>query len=877
MLLSLALACVIWVCGCTKRPNTNIKNVIFISIDTCRADHLSCYGYKQKTTPNIDALAQQAILFENCISPIPITLPAHSSMLTGTIPPYHGVHDNLEYKLASSNVTLAEVLRKNGLYTAGIVSAFVLDSQFDIDQGFKYYQDEFEGVSEKDVHSERRGDKTSILANQWLDKNADKPFFLFLHYFDPHTKYDPPEPFKSDYTDNPYAGEVAFTDQCIGLVIQKLKDLDVYDSSLIIIAGDHGESLSQHGELTHSYYIYQSTIHVPFIIKLPNVTKPKRIDARVGLVDIAPTIYSLLGIAGPDVVHGRDLSVYFNDNEKPAEDNYYYSESLTPTKYGCNSLLSVTSDRWKYIQTTRPELYDLSKDPHETNDLATQQPQRCRILQDKLTTILETQVRKDDKDSDLALDSKTRARLESLGYVGGELDESFTFDQSKKDPKDVINFHLLNASVLSHIENEKYELAKKMCKQLLLMQPEHSNAYRFLAEIASKEGNVEEEVLFCSKYLELNPTDHKALNNLAVAQYKQNKFSEALESLNKALELKEDYQPTLYNMANVFKKLEKPQEAVKYYRKVLNIDPEHKEAHFNLGVVLQSQNMIDEAIQHYTETIRIDNDHAEAHNKLGIALQAKGSFDEATVHFKKSLDLKPENAPALYNMGWILIMNKQFDQAIPFLQRSLQIDPDNADTHNNLGNAFFYLGQPDKAIEHFTQAARLEPDNVDFQNALAAVYSKQGKQDMAIEHLSMSLKLKDDQPLVYKNLAELYLVKGELHNAVTHFTKLLEITPDSVATMNNLAWLLAVYNNEVFHDPKTALELAQKACELTEHGQYNLMDTMAVAYAANGNFSKAVETIKKAIELAKENYPNQEQNDLQQHLKLFLNSKPYRE
>ena len=254
----LAVVAVIWIFQCFSPPTENIRNVLLISIDTCRADHLSCYGYPRQTTPNIDALAAQGALFENTIAPVPITLPAHSSMLTGTIPPYHGVHDNGEYQLDQSNVTLAEILKQSGFTTGGIISAFVLDSAFGIDQGFDTYNDRFEKERRTvgDI-SERIGAEASRFAITWLQQHKDEKFFLFLHYFDPHADYLPPEPFASKFARNPYAGEIAYTDHCIGLVLNKLKELQLYDSTLIIITGDHGEMRHEHGESTHSYFIYQ--------------------------------------------------------------------------------------------------------------------------------------------------------------------------------------------------------------------------------------------------------------------------------------------------------------------------------------------------------------------------------------------------------------------------------------------------------------------------------------------------------------------------------------------------------------------------------------------------------------------------------------------
>ena len=269
LLLVVIIAAGLWLLLRSISPGQGIRHIILISIDTCRADYLSCYGYKSKTTPNIDALAAEGVLFENAISPVPQTLPAHSSMFTGTIPPYHGVHDNEGYRLDESNVTLAEILTDAGFTTGAAISAFPLDSKFGIDQGFESYNDYFETTLEGHPLEQRRGGETTDVALDWLKKNKDKRFFFFLHYFDPHQAYDPPEPFASRFASDLYAGEIAYTDHCIGKVVDKLKELGIYDSTLIIITSDHGEMLGEHGEVTHTYFIYQSAIKVPLIFKLP--------------------------------------------------------------------------------------------------------------------------------------------------------------------------------------------------------------------------------------------------------------------------------------------------------------------------------------------------------------------------------------------------------------------------------------------------------------------------------------------------------------------------------------------------------------------------------------------------------------------------------
>jgi arylsulfatase A-like enzyme len=452
-----------------------IRHVVLISIDTCRADYLSFYGHPRKITPTIDAIARESVLFKNVVAPVPMTLPSHSSMFTGTIPPYHGVHDNLGVKLDGSSVTLAEMLHEGGYTTSGIVSTFILDSKLGIGQGFDTYAEyntKTTGLTGKRLAGGRRGDDVSRWACTWLDGHKSEKFFLFLHFFDPHTPYEPPEPFAAAYSDNLYAGEIAYVDQCIGRVVDKLKELELYDEALIVITSDHGEMLGEHGETEHSYFIYESAIKVPLIFKLPGRSKHVEVDDTVGLIDIVPTVCGLAGVVTPSQVQGKDLSPYFNKNTGFREERYLYTESLTATKLGCNSLLGVIKGNWKYIQTTRPELYDVTEDPGETNNLVKKEFQRARLLKEHLKLILTEQVRKGEGGSKITLDAESKRRLESLGYVSGSVDESFEFDESKNDPKDLIHIHEKFKKATIQVLQKQYEQAKRLCQEMLNEYPD---------------------------------------------------------------------------------------------------------------------------------------------------------------------------------------------------------------------------------------------------------------------------------------------------------------------------------------------------------------------------------------------------------------------
>lgn len=638
----LLIALTVWLLRSSPVAPEEIRHVLLISIDTCRADYLSCYGYPRKITPNIDAVAKEGILFSHALTPVPLTLPAHSSMLTGTNPPYHGVHDNIGYKLSESNRTIAEILWRNGYTTGAIISSFVLDAQFGTNQGFDYYNDDFVEPIESFYHNERRGGEASRFACDWLEKHQNEPSFLFLHYYDPHDKYEPPEPFAALFKDNLYAGEIAYVDYCIGDVIKKLKDLNLYDSTLLIITGDHGEMLEEHGEKTHGYFIYHSALHVPLIVKVPAGPKGKKIDALSGLVDIVPTICGLLKISPPPTVHGIDLSpLIYKKGKIENKQRYIYSESLLPTQYDCTPLLSVVNGYWKYIQAPRQELYDLNKDRQENNNLVDKDPKRAQLLQEHLKLILQEQLRTDQSDTKIVLDEKTRKSLESLGYIGaGALSEDFDFDSEKDDPKDSFLLYKQIMVVRSFLRRKQYTNAEAVCKEILEQRPDYAFTYFFQGDIAIARNNAAKAIENYSKFLSLidNPRYHNpdgnlseffvipvrnAYHNMGAAFAKQEKLEKSIFYFKKALEIDPTASQTYNSLATAFFNLGNLDEATKHYTKALDLDPDFPEAHFNLGNVLFEQGKIDEAVTHYEKALKLKPDWPDARNNLLIAQMRK--------------------------------------------------------------------------------------------------------------------------------------------------------------------------------------------------------------------------------------------------------------
>jgi len=799
VILAIVIGVLSWFLRNTSSNQAKITNVLLISIDTCRADHLSCYGYPKATTPNIDALAQRGVLFKNAFSPVPLTLPAHSSMLTGTVPPYHGTHLNFDQRLDASIPTLATILKGEGFATGAVISAFVLDGRFGLNQGFDSYQDRYD-VPPLGGRG-RPGHEANRYAIDWLTLNSQAPFFMFLHYYDPHDPYEPPEPFASQYPDDPYTGEIAYTDHCIGQVVSKLKELGLFESTLIVVTGDHGEMLGEHGELTHGYFIYDSAIHVPLIFKLPGDGHTGTFDERVGLIDIVPTICGLLGIEPNATLQGIDLSDCVLNGTNPPQSRDLYCESLTPTNCEANSLLGVVTDRWKYIQTTLPELYDLASDPGETNNLASTEVQLALDMQSLLAEILESQLR-EDADSKLALDAQSRKRLESLGYVGGGSTEgAFKFDVSKDDPKGLIQFHN-DVVEFNRITNEKdYDEANRMGEELLRQRPNFTYGYRQLGYIAMEQGNYKRAIPYLRRAIKMQPDDWEIFQQLGLALFYENQLDESLIHLRHALEMFPDDASTHHMLGMTLRWLYKNNEAIQHFRRALELNPDFPGAHGNLANALLSQGNAEEAIAHYRQALQQQPDFTEARYMLGVALGGQGKTEEAIQCYHQVLEAKPDDAQAHSSLGVALSTIGQLDEAVDHLRRAIQIDPNHVAAHHKLGQILAVTSRPAEAVKAFRKVVQLKPDRPIPINDLAWILATcpddaVRSADEAVKLAERACDLTDRKEAgLLDTLAAAYAEAGQFDKAISTIQTAIALAQESRATelAEGLKTRLALY------------------------------------------------------------------------------------
>jgi arylsulfatase A-like enzyme/Tfp pilus assembly protein PilF len=644
-------------------------NVILITIDTLRSDRVSCYGSDLVDTPNIDSFASEGVLFSNAASTVPFTLPAHSSILTGLYPPGHGVRENVGYTLDASIPTLAEVLSNGGWSTAGFVSAFVLDRRWGIGRGFDHYFDDFD-LKDFDTPNlssvQRSGDVTIAESIQWLDgRPQDSPFFLWLHLYDPHDPYTPPEPFKSQHPQRPYDGEVAYTDSLIGDFRRALEERGLLSSSLVILTSDHGEGLGDHGEAMHGFFIYDTTIHVSLIVRPPAAADAGRVvDSAVSHVDIFPTILDAVGLNAPDRVHGQSLLPAIL-GEDLGPDRSVYSESLYPLlHYGWAPLRSLRTGSRKLISAPRPEVYDIVLDRREERNLSYEEPGVRSQLEESLAD-LRTKIETGGPAPGSApdIDPETLAQLQALGYAAGQggvsLEEET--DRPRADPKDKITIHrtIMRAQSLMR---EDAETAERTLLAVLNADPDILDAHQMLGQITTV----------------------------------QHRYEEALGHFRRALELDSAHKNSLMGMASSYRALGRKEEALVGFRRVLEVTGPDTRASIAIADIEINLGRLDEAAEALSDAADTTEVPGLVHNKLGEVRAEQGRPDEAMTLFVEAIGETEDFAVPYFNIAVLYEESGDARSAITNYEKAIELAPKYYEAQFNLGRLLGHLGQMDR-------------------------------------------------------------------------------------------------------------------------------------------------------------------------------------
>ena len=645
-----------------------------MTIDTVRADHVGAYGDRAAETPSLDRLAREGVRFAAASSPVPLTLPAHSSLLSGLLPPHHGVRNNGGGALPEGTPTLATVLAARGYRTGAFVGAFVLDHRFGLARGFATYDDEIE----RDPHAgpvleaERPGSAVVDRALAWLggdaarDAAAGHPFFLWVHMYDAHAPYTPPSPYRERHPGRPYDGEIASVDAQIGRLLAELDRRGLAASTVVAVAADHGEGLGEHGELTHGLLLYEPTLHVPLLVRAPGLRAGWVVRTPVSLVDVAPTLAGLLrqpfsppapaGAARP--VDGRNLSRALLAGEQPPPEELY-AETRYPEIFGWTPLAALRRRDFKYIQSARPELYDLEHDPGETrnmvempaDDAAAPSPAALSGFAARLAAIEAGAVAPPRGG---AVDAEARARLASLGYATG--------GPAKPAPP---------TKTPAPAGRPGGPEPRRMAE----LFRRYSEAHDRLQEGGAAA-----------------PSGARALNDLA------------------ALVAADPHNPVFRGeLARAWRQRGDFARAVPLYRQAAADAPEDPEAWYNLSSTLADAGQPAAARAAIERAIHLDPSRPEAHNTLGIVQLAAGKPEEARREFAVAAALDPRNATALNNLGNVLRGLGRPDEAMRAYQRALAVAPRYAEPLNGLGTLEVERDRPAAALSYFERALQLAP------------------------------------------------------------------------------------------------------------------------------------------------------------------------
>jgi len=702
------------------RDSLKDLNVILITIDTLRADYLSCYKKGNASTPNIDKIASEGVLFERCIAQTPITLPSHTTILSGTYPLYHKVRDNGGFIVPKKLEFLSEVLQAN-MVTSAFIAAYVLHSKWGINQGFNEFSDDFDLAKHRDsgLELEKRADTVLNDAKHWIIKNKSKRFFTWIHLFDPHAPYEPPEPFYKKNKNNLYAGEVEYIDFQLGKFFDFLKEQSLLEKSLIIITADHGEGLLEHNERTHAYFVYESTVHVPLIFRLPKKIKNIKVSKNpvsrlVELVDIAPTILDILSIPIPKSYQGTSLFPLMQGKKIKKPEIAYTESFYSRLHLNWSELQAIYLKNFKYIKAPREELYNLKEDKNELNSIIANNPKKI-----KLRKLLYRFIKEKSKNSITSIkqtihSSEEKKRLESLGYLANTI--KTTDKKNLPDPKDKIAFLERYEKTRAFMTKNNYKKVIENTEKLLIDEPD----------------NVDTLIL------------------RGVAFIKNNQSIEAIKCFYDVLALKPDYNDAMINLINAL---------------IVNRD-------------------IDLAIKECKRFIESFPEDHTLYTLLGDAYFYKEDYSKSEKYLKHALSLENKNSNALNRLGEICIINKEYIRAKSYINKAIKIYSKTENAFFNLAQIREVKGEFEKAIELYKKELENYPLNFISAFLIAENSIKLSNEQEAVLYYKKTIKINKEYKIAYFKLAEYYLKKEINYNEAIDLCKSgIKIEPSDETTL----------------------------------------------------------------------------------------------
>lgn len=683
-----AAACVLALAlSSCQKPHSKLNspqgNLLLITLDTVRADHLGAYGYRAAETPAMDRLAREGVRFDHASSAAPLTLPSHATILSGLTPPHHGLRSNGAGRFPTQRETLATLLARGGYRTAAFVGAFVLDHRFGLDRGFELYDDEIErdpGGDSGNLQAERPGSVVVDRALAWLEKNArggEAPFFAWVHLYDAHAPYEPPEPYRTRHQDLLYDGEIASVDAQVARLLEFLDRRSLAAYTVVAVVADHGESLGEHGELTHGLLLYEATLRVPLIVRGAGVPAGKIVEAPVSVSDLAPTLAGLLGrrLEGkkPDALDGRDLSATLRLGSEPQQTDLY-AETEYPRIFGWSGLYALKRGKLKYIDAPRAELYDLSRDAGETRNLLAAAARRAD-LDRQLAALAESSIAPAPAGSSGA---EVAARLASLGYIGGNPSQAQPKSGAAKDPKDMVR-------AFGQFEEANRELQR---------------------------GHATASAARLAPLVEADPDNAVFRGLLAKAYRRRGDLARAIALYREASAQAPDDPEVRYNLAVTLQEAGRTQEALAAVADAIRRDPSRPEAHNALGISLSQTGRLVEALAEFDRAAALDPRDPQAQNNRGNVLRQLGRVEEAESAYRRAIELAPRYAESFNGLGALEVARGRPAEAVSDFRRALELAPQYHEVRLNLGIAFETLGDLPSALasyRDFVAASAADP------------------------------------------------------------------------------------------------------------------------------------------------------------------------
>jgi arylsulfatase A-like enzyme/Flp pilus assembly protein TadD len=708
-------------------------DVLLITLDTTRADKLGCYGGEPGLSPALDALAREGVLFRRAYSHVPVTLPSHASLLTGVLPARNGVHDNGTFTLDATFPTLAEQYARAGYRTGAFVSAVVLDRLYGLARGFADYVDEMQGAEEEDVLTEVRASVTVDRALSWLRTGDARPVFAWVHFYDPHSPYQPPEPFAGRFKGKPYDGEIAYMDSEIGRLLRALGERG--RPSLVAVVADHGESLGEHQEPTHAFFIYAATQHVPLLLRYEGVLPAGReVAAVVGIDDLMPTLLEISRLPAPQGMDGHSL-VPLITGRTDREPGPVYQESYTPRLWwGAAELLGVRTGPWLYVRAPRPELYNVEDDPAETLNLAAERPEeldRLRASLDRLAPGGDPLARRTQVDPEMA------RRLRALGYLGGLGEDARGATKDLPDPKDVAPLLKQIAAAEAFTSHRDYEKALAAYEVLAERMPRSTMIAGRIAKMLLALKRYDAAYDFYRKLIAQSPAEEGFHIGLVRARFRQGRKDEALALTRKSLQAFPDSAALHENAGIILQDLGRDTEAEPEYRRAVELGQRDPRPRLALASLLDKLGRPGDAGREFAAIMDISPHSRQGRQAarrlaaLAESLGHEGKLDAARAAYSAALRSDQATSEVYLNAGLVSYRLGRREEALAVVRHGAVRFPESADLQYRLGRLLFERGTATEAEAAYLTALKLAPNRQDVRIQLARLLESTGRAPQA--------------------------------------------------------------------------------------------------------------------------------------------------